>query len=178
MGSASHGPDLELALPALEAVLRQRPEARVELFGSVARLPVAEHLPAAVVRHPGVVGDYAAFRRRLLALDWDIGLAPLQASPYNLCKTATKWVEYAEAGAAVLASDIEVYRPMIAEGAAAPALPGQWSEMLLKLVREPGLRRGLVAAADGLLRGRYGWDRLEESLLGLLARAAMRRQAA
>ena len=178
MGSASHGPDLELALPALEAVLEHHPEARVELFGSVARLPVAERLPAAVVRHPGVTGDYAAFRQRLLELDWDIGLAPLQASPYNLCKTATKWVEYAEAGAAVLASDIEIYRPMIAEGAAAPASRGQWSQMLLKLARGAALRRRLVAAADGLLRDRYGWDRLEDSLLGLLARAATRRQAA
>jgi hypothetical protein len=178
MGSASHGPDLELVLPALEALLTRRRDVRVELFGSIARLPAADALPGAVVRHDVVAGDYAAFRRRLAELDWDIGLAPLEASPYNRCKTATKWAEYAEAGAAVLASDMEVYQPMIACGAAAPAAPGQWAPMLERLVGEARLRRGLTAAADALLDARFGWERLEDSLLGLVARAAAPRRAA
>ncbi len=178
MGSASHGPDLELALPALERLLNSGADVRVELFGSVATLPVAERLGETVVRHPVVAGDYAAFKRRLLDLEWDIGLAPLHATPYNLCKTATKWVEYAEAGAAVLASDMEVYHPMIAEGAAAAAAPGQWGHVLQRLVEEPLLRKDLVSAADRLLRDSFGWERLEQSLIGLLARATIRRQAA
>ena len=177
MGSASHGPDLELALPALEGLLGRRRDVRVELFGSVARLPAAERLPGAVVRHEAVAGDYAAFRRRLAALEWDIALAPLEASPYNLCKTATKWAEYAEAGAAVLASDIEVYQPMIASGAAAPATPGQWAHMLDRLSGDAALRRRLVAAADRLLDARFAWGRLEDSLMSLLARARPARQA-
>ena len=178
MGSASHGPDLELAMPALDALLARRRDVRVELFGSIARLPAADRLPAAVVRHDVVAGDYAAFKQRLMALDWDIGLAPLTASPYNQCKTATKWAEYAEAGAAVLASDVEVYQPMIAWGAAAAAAPGQWAQVLERLIEAPDLRRGLVRSADALLRARFGWDRLEASLLGLLARAQARRLAA
>ena len=178
MGSASHGPDLELALPALERLLERGVKVRVELFGSAARLAAAERLPEVVIRHPVVAGDYAAFKRRLAELEWDVALAPLHASPYNLCKTATKWVEYAEAGAAVVASDMEVYQPMIAEGAAAAATPGQWGHVLQRLVEDASLRRGLVAAADDLLRDRFGWDRLEDSLLGLLQRATTRRQAA
>ncbi len=178
MGSASHGPDLELVLPALDALLARRRDVRVELFGSIARLPAADRLPAAVVRHDVVAGDYAAFRQRLAGLDWDIGLAPLTASPYNQCKTATKWAEYAEAGAAVLASDVEVYQPMISCGAAAGAAPGQWAQVLERLIEAPDLRRGLVGSADALLRARFGWERLEASLLGLLARAGARRLAA
>ncbi|HEY5410617.1 MAG TPA: hypothetical protein VIJ94_07810 [Caulobacteraceae bacterium] len=178
MGSASHGPDLELVLPALDALLARRRDVRVELFGSIARLPAADRLPAAVVRHDVVAGDYAAFKQRLTALDWDIGLAPLAASPYNQCKTATKWVEYADAGAAVLASDVEVYQPMIGCGAAAGAAPGQWAPVLERLIEAPDLRRGLARSADALLRARFGWERLEASLLGLLARAGARRRAA
>ena len=178
MGSASHGPDLELALPALESLLIRRRDVRVELFGSIARLPAADRLPGAVVRHEVVAGDYAAFRRRLTALQWDIALAPLEASPYNLCKTGTKWAEYAEAGAAVLASDMEVYQPMIAWGAAAPAAPDQWGHMLDRLVDDAALRRALVSSADELLRSRFGWERLEDSLLGVLARARAPRRAA
>ena len=178
MGSASHGPDLELAAPALESLLARRRDVRVELFGSIARQPVAERLPAAVIRHDVTIGDYGAFKSRLEALDWDIGLAPLLASPYNYGKTATKWAEYAEAGAAVIASDVEVYRPMIAWGAAAPAAPGRWGAVLERLVETPLLRRSLVASADALLVARFGWARLEASLLGLLQRAAAPRRAA
>ncbi|HEX4095976.1 MAG TPA: hypothetical protein VHX64_04565, partial [Caulobacteraceae bacterium] len=178
MGSASHGPDLELVLPALERLLTRRRDVQVELFGSIARLPAAERLPGAVTRHDAMVGDYAAFKARLMALEWDIGLAPLQASPYNLCKTATKWAEYAEAGAAVLASDVEVYRPMIAWGAAAPATPAQWELVLEQLVENATLRQALVASADQLLEARFGWAQLEQSLLGLLARARAPRKAA
>ena len=178
MGSASHGPDLELALPALEALLARRRNVRVELFGSIARQPVAERLPAAVVRHDVTIGDYAAFKARLAALDWDIGLAPLVAGPYNRGKTATKWAEYAEAGAAVIASDVDVYRSMAAWDAAALATPEQWTSVLGRLVEAPALRRGLVAAADTLLVAHFGWDRLEASLLGLLDRARPARRAA
>jgi hypothetical protein len=177
MGSASHGPDLELAAPALERLAGQR-GVRVELFGSIARQPAAARLPASVVRHDVNIGEYAAFKARLAALDWDIGLAPLVAQPYNLCKTATKWAEYAEAGAAVVCSDVEVYRPMIASGAAAPAAPGQWLHVLQQLVEAPASRRSLVRSADALLGARFGWDRLEASLLGLLERAPAPCQAA
>ena len=170
MGSASHGPDLELAAPALNALLADTPGVRLELFGSISRQPAADLLPGSVVRRDVVAGDYATFRRTLAQLDWDVGLAPLRASPYNRCKTATKWAEYAEAGIAVAASDMEVYRPMIAAGAAAPALPGQWEHVLRRLVADPALRQGLVETADGLLRARYGWARLEAGLLALIAR--------
>ena len=178
MGSASHGPDLELVIPALTAVLKRERNVRVELFGSIARQPAADQLPAAVVRHEVVAGDYSAFKRKLANLEWDIGLAPLQATPYNRCKTATKWAEYAEAGAAVLASDIEVYRPMFAADAAMPATPFQWEHALQRLIGSPALRAGLVAAADELLLARFGWERLEASVLGLLQQVQPRRAAA
>ena len=178
MGSASHGPDLELVLPALENLLTRRRDVRVELFGSIARLPAADRLPGVVTRHDVVAGDYAAFRNRLAALQWDIGLAPLEISPYNLCKTATKWAEYAEAGAAVLASDTEVYQPMIAWGAAAPAAPGQWAQALELLVDSAALRRALTSSADRLLEANFAWERLGDSLLGLVTRAAAPRLAA
>ena len=178
MGSASHGPDLELAVPALQALLAGDRKVRLELFGSIARQPVADLLPGNVVRHDVVPGDYAAFKRRLAGLGWDIGLAPLAATPYNRCKTPTKWAEYAEAGIATLASDIEVYGPMIAAGAAAPATRLQWAHALDRLVGSWDLRQGIVESADRLLRARYGWDRLEASVVRLLERGRPLRAAA
>jgi glycosyltransferase involved in cell wall biosynthesis len=178
MASASHGPDLELVIPALTALLERRRDIRVELFGSIARQPAADRLPDAVVRHDVVAGDYMAFKRRLAGLGWDIGLAPLQATAYNRCKTATKWAEYAEAGAAVIASDVEVYAPMVLEGAAMPASPVQWEHALEQLIASPALREGLTGAADRMLAARFGWERLEASVLGLIGRAQPARAAA
>jgi glycosyltransferase involved in cell wall biosynthesis len=178
MASASHGPDLELVVPALTALLGRRRDIRVELFGSIARHPAADGLPDAVVRHDVVAGDYMAFKRRLAGLGWDIGLAPLQATAYNRCKTATKWAEYAEAGAAVIASDVEVYAPMILEGAAMPASPLQWEHALERLIASPALRQGMTAAADRLLAARFDWERLETSVLGQVGRVQPSRAAA
>ena len=85
-GDRLHGVSLARAgpgdgAPALEDLMVRRRDVRVELFGSIARLPAVDRLPGALVRHDVVAGDYAAFRERLAALEWDIGLAPLEASP-------------------------------------------------------------------------------------------------
>lgn len=177
MGSGSHGADLEMIAPALNAVAR-RADVRLELFGSIARQGAAEQLAGAVVRHPIATGGYGGFKAKLTALGWDIGLAPLQATPYNRCKTATKWAEYAEAGIAVLASDIEVYRPMADAGAALLARPDGWKHALERLIESAALRADLVSGADRLLRSRFGWERLEASVLGLLRQAPSVRCAA
>lgn len=180
MGSASHDADLRMIAPALNALMERGADIRLELFGSIARQPAAHLLPGQVVRHDPVEGDYAAFRRHLAGLGWDVGLAPLADGPYNRCKTATKWAEYAEAGMAVLASDMPVYAPIIAADAAWPAGPDAWGPALERLLGSAELRAQLVRGADALLAGRYGWDRLEASVLSLLHRAsgAARRRAA
>jgi hypothetical protein len=49
-----------------------------------------------------------------------------------------------------------------------PAVGGHWAGALEWLIASPEIRQGLVRAADGLLTARYGWDRLEASVLGLL----------
>ena len=171
MGSASHGADLEMAVPALNAALLRFPDLRLELFGSIARQPVCAQLPSNVIKHDVVAGDYRQFRDKLAGLGWDIGLAPLRATPYNRFKTPTKWAEYAEAGLAVIASDMDVYRPMIVAGAAAGASPEQWGQTLTRLITSPVLRQDLVSAADVLLASRFNWERLEASVLGLLRQA-------
>lgn len=171
MGSASHGADLEAIAPALNRILARSRNVRLELFGSISKQAAAGLLPSNVTCHDVVAGDYAAFKARLMGLEWDIGLAPLQITPSNRCKTATKWAEYAEAGIAVIASDIDPYRPMFAADAAFPATADQWDHALDRLAAQPGLRQGMVRSADALLGSRYSWERLEASVLGLLRRA-------
>jgi glycosyltransferase involved in cell wall biosynthesis len=170
MGSASHNHDLEMIVPALNAILGRFDHVSVELFGSISDQPAAELIRGRVRRRKAVAGDYGRFKQVLGGLGWDIGLAPLRPIAYNLCKTPTKWVEYAEAGIVPVVSDLEVYRPMIAAEAAVPAQPDEWESAIARLITAPGLRHELQGAADRLLRERYSWGRLEGELLGMLGR--------
>jgi glycosyltransferase involved in cell wall biosynthesis len=171
MGSASHNADLEMIAPALNAILGRYDQVSIELFGSISDQPAAELLRGRVRRRKAVAGDYGMFRRTFAALNWDIGLAPLRAIPYNLCKTPTKWVEYAEAGAATVVSNVDVYSPMIEAGAALAAGPDGWERAIARLIENQDLRRGVIAAADRLLGEQYAWDRLERSVLEALRSA-------
>jgi len=168
MGSASHNHDLELIAPAVNRILKEYPQVDVTLFGSIGKQPAARQIKARLQIQPGVFGDYAAFRKRLAELRFDIGLAPLRDIPFNRVKTATKWVEYAEAGIPVLASDVEPYRPMADAGALLAVRPGQWEAGLRELIESPQLRQGLVRSSDNLLERSFGWDRLEAGLLKIL----------
>lgn len=176
MASASHDADLAMIAPALNTLLEQRPDVDVELFGSIAKQPAADLLVRVAARHPIVQGDYAAFKRRLADLRWDIGLAPLRPIGFNRLKTPIKWAEYAEAGAAVLGSALEPYDPMAAEGAALTVHPEGWAWALRRLTSDAALRNELVAQADRLLARRYGWARLQQEIEGALREAVTLRQ--
>lgn len=161
MGSASHDGDLAMIVPALNRILETCPGVTLSLFGSIAKQPSVGLLRGPVKLEPGVYGDYAGFRRRLAELDFDIGLAPLQDTGFNRAKTATKWIEYAEAGAAVVASDVTPYRQQGAAGALLAVGPAGWEAAIRRLVEQPSLRRSLVDTADRMLVRDYQWDRLE-----------------
>lgn len=53
--------------------------------------------------------SYIDYRRRLNALQWDIGLAPMPDTPFHACKHYNKFCEYAAAGIAGVYSDLPPY---------------------------------------------------------------------
>ncbi len=168
MGSASHDSDLAMIAPALNRILETCPGVTLSLFGSIAKQPSVSLLPASVRLEPGVYGDYAGFRRRLAELRFDIGLAPLQDTGFNRAKTATKWIEYAEAGTAVIASDVVPYSGLGAEGALLAVGPDGWEAAIRRMVEQPDLRQTLIDGADRALERDYGWSRLESFMSGQL----------
>ncbi len=168
MGSASHDSDLAMIAPALNRILETCSGVTLTLFGSIARQPSVSLLPGSIRLEPGVYGDYAGFRRRLAELRFDIGLAPLQDTGFNRAKTATKWIEYAEAGAAVIASDVTPYGQLGATNALLAVGTDGWEAAIRRLVEQPGLRQVLVDSADRLLARDYEWSRLEAFMSGQL----------
>jgi glycosyltransferase involved in cell wall biosynthesis len=168
MASSTHVFDLELIAPALKAVLERRPQASLHFFGGIAKTRLARSFAERATFTPRVDGSYADFRARLATLGWDIGLAPLRPSAFNGCKAVSKWAEYAEAGAAVVASAGSAYDALASDGAVRLCDPDDWERTLDELTADAGLRRTVAGNARRLIAERYGWDRLERRLTGFL----------
>jgi glycosyltransferase involved in cell wall biosynthesis len=181
MGSASHDADLAMIVPALNALTDAFPGVELELFGSIAEQPSASLLTGLRARHPAVHGDYRGFKRRLAQLRWDIGLAPLRSLPFNRAKTPIKWAEYAEAGAAVLASSLEPYAKVGEHGAALLVQDDGWAWALRRAVQDARLRRSLQVGAARLIEDAYSWRTLGQEVqqaLELATTAAQMRSRA
>lgn len=178
MASASHGHDLATIAPVLNRVLPDYPHVRLTLFGTIAKQPAAATLAVPWSRADAVGGDYMAFRSRLNEMRPDIGLAPLLDAPFNRAKTATKWAEYAEAGAAVLASRTGPYMALADTGALAAVWDDEWEAGLRQMIESPELRERLVRNADQTLRDLYGWERLEDETVSVIEALCRRKEMA
>jgi hypothetical protein len=98
------------------------------------------------------------------SLPADIGLCPLQYNDHTLGKSDVKFIEYTINGAAVVASNHSVYNRTIVHGETG-LLAGSDREFLWcveELVRDPKLRRTLVANAQEYVRKERGLKQLQE----------------
>jgi glycosyltransferase involved in cell wall biosynthesis len=152
MGTSTHDRDfamIEGALSRLKAEYDDR--VAIDIVGMTTRndLPSGLNrigLPANARR------SYAGFVNWLTTVNppWHIGLAPLLNTPFNLCKSPIKAMDYAALGLVVLASDTPVYRGSIADGPAGQLVPNTsaaWYASLTWLVRNHDLRRTIAAGS-------------------------------
>jgi len=166
-----HAHDLEMILPAVVHILRSQPQVTFELFGSIPKPPeLAEFGDRVKVVPP--VRVYAEFLQAFAELQWDIGLCPLVATPFNRVKANTKWVEYTSVGAAVVASRNMVYDDCCADdcGILAETLD-DWIEALERLCASPQERFDLVRNAQARLQSEYSDASLRDQVLDVFRRA-------
>ena len=118
---------------------------------------------------------YPDFRRFLATRGWAAGLAPLRDLEFNRCKTAAKYLEYSSLGIAGVYSDVPTYREAVSHGVNGLLVdhdqPAAWKEAIERLVREPGLRHGIVERAREDLLANYSPERYAASVAELLRRA-------
>ncbi len=152
MGTTTHCHDFALVIPAL-ARLKEEFGAAVEI--DIIGMTNETELPAGLNRvglPNNAAQSYPGFVNWLTTQlpGWHIGLAPLLETPFNLCKSAIKTMDYAALGLAVLASDMPVYRGSIADGPAGQLVandPTAWYAALNWLARNPDLRHSVAAHA-------------------------------
>ncbi|MCP9849481.1 tetratricopeptide repeat protein [Cyanobium sp. Morenito 9A2] len=105
-GSIGHLGDMEAVAPALCRWLQRQPRARLEIMGDPALGALFAAAPPERFRflRAGSLQHY---------LDWlaglDIGLAPLQPTAYNRCRSDVKWLEYASRGVVPVLQRLDPY---------------------------------------------------------------------
>ena len=114
MGTKTHLNDLKLILPALDIVAADYPNFRASLIGITEDLSICDGRERwlEIIEVPSSNRSYDMFVPWLkeLASRFDFGLAPLDDSVFNSCKSNLKLLDYTGLGLPILASNHSVYR--------------------------------------------------------------------
>jgi GT2 family glycosyltransferase/glycosyltransferase involved in cell wall biosynthesis len=173
MGTATHGPDLDLVLPVLARLHETFGErVSIEIVGILGPAALPPYLKRVEVPHRAGL-SYPAFvawlTDRQRRQPWSIGIAPLADTAFNRCKSPIKLLDYAALGLATVASDMPVYHD--GAGAYCAADAAQWYHAIARLIRRPDLRLDMARTGHaalmegGTLAAQAGhrgalWDRL------------------
>ena len=97
---------------------------------------------------------YADSSRLLRSRGWDIGLSPLEDTPFNAAKQATKFRDYTWAGIAMVCSRVPTYERDLLDGvhcSFAENTAASWAEAIGSLVEDPAYAASLRQGAAALL---------------------------
>lgn len=173
MGSGSHQRDLQLVLPALASLLRRYPTLRFETFGLPMPAELTADFGARTMAHPRC-GSYSAFLGQLGELGWWIGLAPLEPNGFNACKSDVKWVEYTEAGIAMVGSAFGPYAALGPAGLARSCSePDDWEGAIEALLLHRSAREDQLHRSRRVLQSHRGAGRMARELREAISTARL-----
>ena len=168
-GTPSHGASVDLLVGALTQVAKRAPHVRFEFFGprttALQELPRARFVPPVATSRDALVA--------LSALDWDIGLAPLEINDFNRAKLPTKYRDYGACHIAGVYTRLDPYTAVVDHGVTgllADNTEASWFEAIMRLVDDPGLRRSVAANAHAHVRKKLSLDQAVEDWRDLLDR--------
>jgi GT2 family glycosyltransferase/glycosyltransferase involved in cell wall biosynthesis len=172
MGTMTHGGDLRVLEPALEALqkLTRRP-VRLSVIGGE-RLGAGQNwyqriaVPAGYTSYPRFVSWL-----RANASQWDLAVAPLEHSEFNAGKSDLKFLEYSALGLPGVYSDYGPYQESVVPdelGLLADADPRQWAEQLARLCNDAELRRDIGSRVRNHVRTSRTLGASAESYVELL----------
>lgn len=167
MASKGHAQDLAMIVPALCQILTDHPHVRFETFGTIAMPRKLSAFSDQVAAYQGT-GDYQQFLQKLYDLNWTIGLAPLQDTPFNQCKSPVKFIEYTSCSIPTLASDISVYNQFLDGVEICLATPENWYSVLRELIECRDLRIALVKAAQAKCKVEFALEKVAEDVFNTL----------
>jgi len=181
-GSATHDADMTLVVRALHTIAKEFQNVQLVFLGVDYRPYFPEIDPArmewfpSTFEHEDPIGDYYGVINEARL---DIGLAPLENTLFNRCKSDIKLVEYGAFGIVGVASDVEPYTLYAkeAEGDHKAVFlcksERDWEKYLRRLITEPGLLDSMGRQAQKYVWQKRGIanmaDAIEQVIGGLLA---------
>lgn len=168
-GTATHGQDFAMVIPALSRLLRSDPQVRLRVVG---RLDVAGAFDD-VADQIDIVPfmDYLALPRAIAEVE--INLAPLQHHLFTACKSELKYFEAAAVGTWTAASALPAFQDAIEHGVTGALVRAhEWDDALAEavdLARDTAAYAERAEIAAERVYARYGWDRQSEHLSAALA---------
>jgi glycosyltransferase involved in cell wall biosynthesis len=156
MGTARHSGDLAMLLPALDAVAARRPGSlELTVMGVAGAVPPRPWLYRLQI--PLSARTYPSFIRWLVRQGpFDVGLAPLERTPFNDCKSDIKFLDYSAMGLLSMVSDVPAYTEVAKSRGLAITVENStdaWTSALAQILESPKKYREIAAAAH-----RYAWD--------------------
>jgi len=151
-GSLGHTEDLRWIAPVIQYICENYSNARFafmgnrrqyeEVFGNVSNRQFS-------YREPGDLSDYNKFLDGL-----DIGLAPLMNTPFNICRSDVKFIEYASRGVVPVLSAVEPYKKHAIHGVNAFLFEDLEAlrSILETLIRDESLRLRVKEQAYGYVK--------------------------
>lgn len=175
-GTTTHQRDFAEMAPALAAVLKGRPQARLVLFRDAAGRPMVElaEFPALAALSGQIEWHVTVKLADLPATlaGFDINLVPLEPdNPFAAAKGEQKFVEAALAGLPTVASPVGPFARCIVHGETGLHADGQasWTGALLELIDSPALRGRLASAALLSVLWPYGPQRRMRAVQAMLS---------
>ena len=126
---------------------------------------------------PGVLVDARPWRAETALADlasFDVGLVPLDDTPFEQAKFPFKLLQYLALGVPAVSARVGVATSVIqaAENGMLAGSPAEWRAALERLIVDAGLRRRLASAGRATVAASYTVERVAPLLLDGLARAA------
>lgn len=122
------------------------------------------------MRMINIIHDYDEFIRYLANFGFDIGLAPLTPSNFNLSKTNTKFRDYGASRIPGIYTNVEVYEDVEHErtGLLVDNQPGSWYEAMSRLVTDRQLRSAIAERAYQYVYENYRQQIVESQWVELI----------
>lgn len=145
-GSSTHAGDFAAVSPWLREFYRSRPALRWHSFGHDYG-PQTGATRRRFTRWRDIVEDQRAYCD---SLRWDIGIAPLADTPFNVCKSDLKAKEYMAAGIPAVYSHVAPYAATVRHGETGflASKRGEWLDALNALADDPDLRERIGKQAQ------------------------------
>ena len=139
-GSSDRGQDIDAILTDALTYIAEKYGDRIviEIFGTETELSKRLHCKTIPYTE-----SYEEYQQKMLALNWDIGLAPMPKTEFHACKYYNKLVEYAGFGIAGVYSNVLPYTDGVVDhenGLMCENTSESWVKALTDLIENPQLR--------------------------------------